>query len=417
MLAPDAGVWRNPDFIKLWVGSSISAIGSQVTVLAMPLVGVLVFGAGPAETGFLTAASLAPMLLFGLPAGAWVDRLQRRPVRIAADLGSAVVIGCVPLAGFLGVLRLEHLYVVAFTGGTLIIFSRLTISAILPALVGRRHLLEANSAMLTSFAVATIAGPALAGLLVQVVAPPIVLLLDAVSFVVSAAFFVTLREPPVPPRRVAGSSVRQEIGEGLRFLRRDAVLFRLTISIALANLAWYAVQAVLVPFATRDLQLSPAMLGLALGATGPASLLGALVAARSAHRFGLGPTLVASLVGEALSRVVLLAAGGPPVAATAVLGLSQAVFGFIAPLWDVNANSLRQSVTPQRLLGRVAAASSFVGMGTAPIGALLGGWTGEIAGARVALLAATIITLAAVACLWHPAVLQLRSPSDLAQAD
>ena len=105
--------------------------------------------------------------------------------------------------------------------------------------------------------------------------------------------------------------MRQEIGEGLRFLRRDAVLFRLTISIALANLAWYAVQAVMVPFATRDLQLSPAMLGLALGATGPASLLGALVAARSAHRFGLGPTLVASLMGEALSRVVLLAAGGP----------------------------------------------------------------------------------------------------------
>ena len=186
MLAPDAGVWRNPDFIKLWVGSSISAIGSQVTVLAMPLVGVFGLWRRTRRTGFLTAASLAPMLLFGLPAGAWVDRLQRRPVRIAADLGSAVVI-LLPLAGFLGVLRLEHLYVVAFTGGTLIIFSRLTISAILPALVGRRHLLEANSAMLTSFAVATIAGPALAGLLVQVVAPPIVLLLDAVSFVVSAA--------------------------------------------------------------------------------------------------------------------------------------------------------------------------------------------------------------------------------------
>lgn len=411
------GLWRNPNFMKLWVGGSVSTIGSQVTVLAMPLIAVLSFGAGPAETGLMTAAGFAPMLLFGLPAGAWIDRLPRRPIRIAADLGSALVVACVPLAGLLGALRLEHLYVVAFFGGTFAVFSRLTVSALLPRLVERSQLLEANSAMLTSFSVAQIAGPALAGLLVQVVAPPVVLLIDAASFLVSAGCFVMLREPPSPPRERAGSSVREEIAEGLAWLRADAALFRLTVSIGLANLAWFAVQAVLVPFATRDLGLSPALLGLALGVTGPASLVGATLAARSARRFGVGPTMVASLVGEMLSRVVLLLAGGPPLEAAAVLALSQGLFGFIAPLWDVNASSLRQSVTPQRLLGRVSAASGFVGMGTAPIGALLGGWTGEIAGPRVALLAAAVVTLAAVGCLLTSAVPQLRTPPAPAHAD
>jgi predicted MFS family arabinose efflux permease len=411
------GVWRNPDFLKLWLGGSISAIGSQVTVLAMPLIAVLSFGAGPAETGVMTAAGFAPMLILGLPAGAWIDRMRRRPVRIAADLASALVVGCVPLAGFLGVLRLEHLYVVAFLGGTLTIFARLTVSAMLPPLVGRNHLIEANGALMTSFSLAQIAGPALAGLLVQVVAPPVVLLVDATSFLVSAGCFVMLREPPSPPRERTGSSMGEEIVEGLRWLRNDAVLFRLTVSIGLANLAWFGVQAVLVPFATRELQLTPALLGLALGVTGPTSRLGAVLAARAARRIGLGPTLIVSLSGEFLSRVVLLLAGGPPLAAAGVVGLSQAIFGFIAPLWDVNANSLRQSVTPQRLIGRVTAASGFVGMGTAPIGALMGGWIGEIAGPRIALLTAACITLAAVGCLWSSPMPRQRTPPAPAHAE
>ena len=414
--ASEPGVWRNPNFLKLWLGGSISAIGSQVTLLAMPLIAVLSFGAGRPNR-VMTAAGFAPMLIFGLPA----RRLDRphapRPVRIAADLASALVVGVVPLAGIFGVLRIEHLYVVAFLGGTLTMFARLTVSAMLPPLVGRQHLIEANGALLASFSLAQIVGPALAGLLVQVVAPPVVLLVDAVSFLVSAACFVTLREPPSPHRERTGSGMGEEIVEGLRWLRNDAVLFRLTVSIGLANLAWFGVQAVLVPFATRELQLTPALLGLALAVTGPTGLLGAVIAARAARRFGLGPTLIVSLSGEFLSRVVLVLAGGPPLAAAGVVGLSQAIFGFIAPLWDVNANSLRQSVTPQRLIGRVSAASGFVGMGTAPMGALLGGWIGEIAGPRAALLTAACITLVAVGCLWRSPLPHLRTPPAPAHAE
>jgi len=406
--APSGGLWRNREFRKLWLGGLVSAVGSQVTALAVPLTAVLVFGAGPAETGLLTAAGFAPVLLFGLPAGAWIDRLRRRPVRIAADLGSAVLVGAIPAAAVLGVLRLEHLYLLTFLAGTCAVMARLAVSALLPTLVGRGQLLEANSALLTSFSLAQILGPSLAGVLVQVVAPPLALLADAASFLVSAACFGALREPPAPPRPTASANLLREIGEGLRWLRGDVVLFRLALSIGLANLAWYAVQAVVVPFATRDLALSPALLGLALAAAGPATLLGALLAAPAARRFGLGPTMVAALSGEALSRILLLLAGGPPMVAALTLALSQAVFGFIAPLWDVNANSLRGAVTPERLLGRVSAASVVIGGGSAPVGALLGGWVGEIAGPRAALLGAALVTFAAVACLLASPVPRVR---------
>ena len=408
-------LWSRPEFLKVWAASSISAVGTQVTVLAVPLTAVLVFGAGPAETGVLTAAGVAPMLLLGLLAGAWVDRLPRRPVRIAADLASAMVIVTIPVASLLGVLRLEQLYVVAFLAGCCAVFARIAVTAMLPALVGRQNLLEANSMLITSFSVSQIIGPSLAGVLVQIMSPPLALLADVASFLISGVGFLRVRvsEPPAPS--VARPGIRHEILEGLLWLRQEPILFRLTVSIGLANLAWYGVQAVVVVFATEELGLSPAMLGISLAAIGPTSLVGALVSARMARRLGLGPTLVISLTGEALSRVLLLVAGGPPLVAAITIGLSQALFGFIAPLWDVNSNSLRQTATPERLLGRVSAASSFVGVGMSPIGALLAGWIGQVAGTRIALLEATLVTLIAVLVLvWSP-VPRLRDAASAAQ--
>jgi MFS family permease len=408
----DRGVWSNREFLKMWLAGSVSAIGSQVTTLALPLVAVLLLNAGPAETGLLTAASLAPNLLLGLFAGVWVDRLPPRMIRITANALNAVVIAFVPLAGFIGLLQLETLYVTSFVAGTLTMFARLAQSALLPRVVSRRQLLDANGAVLGSFAFAQIVGPSLAGVLMQVVSPTAVLLVDAASFVFSAACYVVLREPPPAPSSTPRAGMLNEIGEGLAWLRGNEVLLRLTVTIGLANVAWFAVQAVMVPFATLTLGLSPALLGFALGVTGPFSLLGAVLAARIARQFGLGPTLVASLSGELLSRIVLILASGPPLAAASVVGLSQAIFGFIAPLWDVNSSSLRQAITPERLLGRVSAATTFVGLGAAPLGAVLGGYIGDLAGPRAALVAATAVTAVSVGLLLVPSVLRLRAPSS-----
>ncbi len=407
------GLWRNPEFLKLWLGSTISTIGSQVTVLALPLTAVLIFKAGPAETGLLTAAGIAPTFLFGLPAGAWIDRLPRRNIRIAADLASTVIVGSVPVAALANVLTFQHLYVAAFLAGIAAVFRRLSISAMLPALVGRENLIEANSKTVASFSIAQIAGPSLAGVLVQLLSAPIALVADAITFLISAVLGAQIRlTETISSTR--GASLWHEVVEGLVWLRGEPILFRLTLSIGLANLAWYGVQAIIVVYATRDLGLSPAMLGVSLGMIGPFSLLGALVAGAMARRFGLGLTMVLSLTGETLSRFILLSAGGPPIVAAIWLAVGQALFGFIAPLWDVNSNSLRQSATPERLLGRVSAASTFVGVGMAPIGALLAGWIGELAGSRMALLETALVTVIALAILVRSPVPTLRDPATFA---
>jgi MFS family permease len=406
-------LWHNREFLKLWLGSSVSVIGNQVTVLALPLTAVLMFGAGPAETGLLTATTTAPMVLFSLIAGAWIDRLPRRPIRITTDLLSALIIGSVPVMALTGVLKLEYLYVVTFLAGTCAVWSRLSVSTMLPPLVGTDNLVDANSRIIVSFSIAQIAGPSLGGVLVQLISAPLTLAADAASFLVSAVcvWRVKLREEATTDRKALWHEVR----EGLRWLRGEPVLFRLTVSIGLANLAWFGVQAIIVVYATRDLGLTPAMLGAAIGLIGPASLLGALLAGALARRFGLGPVLVASLCGEAASRVVLVMAGGPPWLAALTIGFSQLLFGFIAPLWDVNASSLRQSATPQRLLGRVSAAGAFVGVGMAPIGALLAGWIGESAGLRPALIFTAVVTLIALAVLVRSPVPGLRSAEAAAQ--
>ena len=404
-------LWRQPEFVKLWAGSSISLLGSQVTILAVPLAAVLIFQAGPGETGLLTALGVAPSLLFSLIAGVWIDRLPRRPIRIIADLLSAIIVGSVPVAAFLNALTLQHLYIATFLAGCSAVWSRLSVSAMLPDLVGRENLVEANSKTMVSVSVAQIAGPSLAGILVQLLSAPLALIADAMSFLVSALCISRVKLDERQHTAIQRKSLWREVVDGVVWLHHEPILLRLTVSIGLANLAWYGVQAIIVVYATRDIGMTPAMLGIALGVMGPASLVGALVAGHSARRFGLGPTLIVSLTGELLSRLVLLLAGGPPLIAAMVLGLSQVIFGFIAPLWDVNSSSLRQSATPARMLGRVSAATTVIGVGTAPIGALLAGWIGEVAGARVALLETAIVTLLSVVVLVRSPVARLRDAS------
>jgi MFS family permease len=397
-------LWRDANFRLLWLGSTVSTLGSQVTVLAMPLTAVLVFNAGAAETGLLTAAGQAPLLFFNLPVGAWIDRLPRRPVRVIANLASAATTVSVPVAALSGSLRVEHLYVVAFLVGFFSVWSRISMAAIVPGVVGRENLVEANGKMITGFTLSQIGGPALAGVLVQLLTAPVAMLADALSFVFSAVCVWNVRAAEPPRHSLEARSIWHDVFAGLAWLYSEPILFRLTLCIGLANLAWYGVQASIVLFATRDLGISPALLGVSVALLGPAALVGALVAPRVAARFGVGRTLVIALSGELLSRVLLVLAGGPPLVAAAVIGLSYLVFGFIATLWDVNANSLRQSATPEHLLGRAAGASTFVSVGMAPIGALLAGWIGEVASPRAALAETAVVTLIALALLMRSPV-------------
>src|SRR2546423_5385014 len=209
----------NNDFVKLWTGFTIARVGSQITVLALPLTAVLLLGAGATETGLLVAAQMLPSIVAGLFIGVWVDRLPRRPIMIWSDLGSAIVIASVPLAAALGALTLAQLYLVSFLGGMFAVWTDLARAAIVPSLVGRTRLVAANSRLQASSAVAQVAGPSLGGILVQVLTAPIAMLWDAVGFMVSAAFLATIRSPEAPRPRDAERSVWREITEGLRWVR------------------------------------------------------------------------------------------------------------------------------------------------------------------------------------------------------
>jgi MFS family permease len=402
---------RDADFMKLWTGFTIARVGSQITVLALPLTAVLLLGAGATETGLLVAAQMAPSIVAGLFIGVWVDRLPRRPILIVSDIASAIVIGSVPLAAALGALSLPQLYLVSFFGGAFAVSTDLARVAFVPALVGRARLVAANSRLQASNAVAQVAGPSLGGILVQTLTAPIAMLCDAVGFIVSALFIAAIRSPEVSRSRETERSVWHEITEGLRWVGQQPIVFRCITAIALANIEWFAVQAVLVVYATRELGLSPALLGVSLAVIGPLSLLGAALAGPLTRRWGLGPVMIAALFLETLSRLLLPFAGGTPVEAATVVALSQALLGLTVPLWAVSAVSLQQALTPEHLLGRVNAATRFVAFGVAPPAAFGAGVLADVVGIRTTLFASAVIVGLAFAYLLLSPVRRYRNPS------
>jgi MFS family permease len=404
-------LFSNHDFIKLWTGFTIARVGSQITILALPLTAVLLLGAGATETGFLVAAQMAPSLVAGLFIGVWVDRLRRRPILIWSDVGSAVVIASVPLAAALSSLTLAQLYVVAFLAGAFAIATDLARVAFVPALVGRPGLVTANSRLQASNAVAQVAGPSLGGILVQSLTAPIAMLVDALSFVVSAVFIAAIRTPEAPRSRETEASVWHEIREGLRWVRHQPIVLRSILAIALANIEWFAVEAVLVVYATRELGLSPALLGISLAVIGPLSLLGAGLAGPLTARWGLGPVMIVALFLETVSRLLLPFARGTPVEAAAILGLSQAILGLTVPLWVVSSVTLQQALTPPHLLGRVNSAARFVAFGVAPPAAIGAGIAADLFGIRVTLFASAVIAFLAFLYLLFSPVRRYKHPS------
>ena len=409
-----ASFWRDPEFLKLWSAFSVSSLGSQITVLALPLIAVLVLHAGATETGLLVAARTAGFAIPGPLLGVWVDRYRRKPLLLGANAASAVLIGFIPLAASFGALTMGQLYLISYLAGVSSQVTLLARQALMPTVVGRDRLVAANSATQGSAAVTQIAGPSLGGALVQALTAPIAIAFDALSFVVSFALLVTLRVDDVVHPRREGSRIWHEISEGFRFLRQQDVLFRSTVAITLANIEWFAVQAILVVYATAELRLSPALLGVALAASGPAALLGVALTAPLVSRFGLGRVLIGALVCEALSRLLLPFIAGPAITAAILLATTQALIGVMEALWNVGLSTLRQSVTPDRLLGRVGAAVNTIQWVVAPPAAIGAGILGDAIGLRPTLLLQGLIAVVAVVYLFASPIRAMRTAPQAA---
>ena len=325
--------------------------------------------------GLLSAFEFAPFLLLSLFAGVWVDRVRRRPVLIVADIGRAVILGSIPVASVLGVLRIEQLYVVGLLTGVLTVFFDVAYQAYLPVLVSREHLVEGNSKLEVSRSVAQIAGPGVAGALVQLVSAPIAVVVDAVSFVASAIFLLFIHTPEPAPVRRAGKdgSVWSELREGLAVVLGNPVLRSIAGCTATSNLFGNAVQAIYVLYVTRELGLQPAVVGLIYAVSGPGALLGAVIAGRLARQFGLGATILGSIALSEVANLLIPLAAGPTLVVTGMLMLGAFISGITNPVYNVNQVSLRQAITPDRLQGRMNASMRFIVWGTIPLGALLGG--------------------------------------------
>jgi MFS family permease len=387
-LWPSGGLWRHADFLKLWTGETISQLGTQVSQLAIPLTAILVLDASAFEVATVGTVYFLPFLLFTLPAGVWVDRLRRRPILIVSDLGRAAVLVSIPIAYFAGVLSLGQLYVAAFVAGTLTVFFDVSYQSYLPSLVRRDQLVSGNSALEVSRNAAQIAGPGVGGLLVGLLTAPYAVLVDAVSFVCSAVALVWIRTREPEPEPVEHPSMRRELGEGFRYLVHHRYWRPISITTASSNFFWTLGTSIILVYAVRTLGMSAELIGLVftLGSTG--GLVAAFTARRVSTRIGVGPAIVLSaiLFGPALVLVPLAPRSFP----VPVLVAAFVIAGAGAVLYNITAISLMQTLTPERLLGRLNASRRFIVWGTIPLGGLVGGaiaswlgltaalWTGAI---------------------------------------
>jgi MFS family permease len=375
-LLRESGVFR-----RYWGAHTVSLFGDQVSLLALPLVAVLVLDAGAAQMGYLTASALAPNLLFALHAGAWVDRRgRRRQTMIATDVGRAALLCTVPAAYVLDVLTLGQLYGVAFAVGALTVLFGVADASLFVAIVSRERYIEANSLLNGSRAFSFVAGPSVSGLLVQAFSAPGALLLDAFSFLGSGALLAGIRpdEPPPDPER-AGVLV------GLRWVARSPVVRATLLATATINFFNFVFFALFILYATRALDVSPGTLGLVLGVGAVGGLVGAAIAGPVMRKIGVGPALIAGCVLFTAPLVLVPLAAGSEAVVLTCLFLAEFGSGLGVMLLDISAGSIFAALIPHRLRSRVSGAYTFVNYGVRVVGSLAGGLLGSAIGLRPAL--------------------------------
>lgn len=388
-------------FALLWTGQTISSFGSHITSLALPLAALLLLRATPAQIGLLTALSTFPGLLLGLFIGVWIDRLPQRPLLIAADLGRALLLALLPLLAVLGWLHLGWLYLVTALVGLLNVAFEVASLTFLPTLLSPQELSTGNSRLGTSESLAEIAGPPLAGLLLQLLAAPIAILLDALSFLCSALCLGLLR---VPERShedqdvVEKSRLWRELYEGLWQLLHNPLLRALGGYICTQAFFGGAFAALYLIYAMQLFGANPLAYSVLVACGGVGALIGSLCATRCARRLGTGRTLIASALCFGLLTFCTPLASGPAPFIFALLAFSQLCGDCGFAIYSISEISLRQQIVPERLLGRINAGMHILSTGFMPLGALLAGLLSEAIGVRLTLLLGSSGIF--LACAW-----------------
>ena len=407
---------RDPGFLRLWAAETVSHLGSSVTGLALPVVAITLLHATPLQVAILNLADFLPFLLIGLIAGVLVDRLPRRMILIGGDIGRALLIATIPLAYLAGALTLAHLMLVGFAVGVLTVFFDVAYQAYLPSLIGREDLVEGNSKLELSRSGAGLIGPGLGGLLIDLLRAPVAMLIDALSFALSALLLSRIKErtseqelraaeqPAVPGTALPRTSMRTEIAEGLRFVFGHPALRTIGSATATSNLFSSIGGAAFMIFAINELKMSPALIGLAFSLGSLGGLTAALVADPLSKRLGVGRVIVLTVAfGGPFEAAIAFANPEADLINLTLIALAGFTMGGSGTIYNINQVSLRQALTPAAMAGRMNATMRWFVWGTMPIGSLIGGLIGETFGLRTAILVGGLgASLAFIPLLFGP---------------
>ena len=402
---------ENREFRRFWAGQIISLFGDQVTLLALPLIGVLLLRADARQMGYLLAAGLVPNLLFALHAGSWVDRNgRRRHVMIAADVGRAALLATIPVTSALGALTMAQLYVTAFLIGTLSVFFNVSYRTLFVSIVPRERYVEGNSILNSSRALSFVGGPSLAGFLMEVFSPFFALIADAASFLASALSLGSIApaEPPVE------HSAAGHLTAGARCILRSAIIRASLAATTTINFFNFVFQALFILYCTRALHVRPGTLGLVLGAGALGAVVGSAVTGRLVRRLGIGPAFVLGCVLFPLPLVLVPLAAGPDALVIGFLFAAEFGSGLGVMILDISAGSISAALVPDHLRARVAGAHMVVNYGIRPLGSLVGGVLGSAIGLRPTLWIATVGAIAGFLWLLPSPLLRLHTlhPAD-----
>jgi MFS family permease len=398
------GLNRNRDFLKLWAGETVSDLGTYIGVVSIGFAAVITLGASPLQMGMLVVVSNLPALLFSLLTGVWVDRVRRRPLMIASDLGRFVLLATIPIAAAVGTLRMAQLYVVIFASSMLDLIFGVSYRSYLPSIVPGEQLVAANSRLTASSSVAMISGWGLAGWIVQWLTAPFAIGIDAVSFLASALAIGLVRKPePAPELRAAEDTILSEIAEGGRFLFAERRLRAFGVAALVLGLSQGLLSTAFMLFLVNALGFKTGVLGVMFAAGGASALFASIVARRLGDRFGPGRAMVAGLALNSGGLGLIALAHGANGASTALVLAQQILSGFGVIIFGIHATSVIQAITPSAMLGRATASYRFVVTATLMIGALVAGLA-----TGTAWLRHTIAVSAAISCL--AAVLLAMSP-------
>ncbi|MFJ6217103.1 MFS transporter [Streptomyces sp. NPDC092296] len=407
---PTESLWQNRDFLKFWLGETLSLLGTQVTNLALPLTAIYSFDATDTQVGVLRFLQLAPYIGFALLFGVWVDRVRRRQVMIWTNLVRIVLIGAIPVLHWCHALNMPVLLVLACSIGMASVLFDVSWMPFVPTLVKKpEHFVAANAKMGVSSSASDVAGPGLAGVLVSVLTAPVALLVDAFSYVVSVTSLLLIRtreERPVPP---AKRHVLRELRDGLDWVFRRPILRWLALVGFCCNFSMITVWTMFLLYGTHDLEFSSSTLGAIFAVASVGGLIGAVLSSRVIARFPLGPTYFVCQTALLLGPVVIVLAGGPKPVMAALVTLSFFITYLGLGVANVIIVSLRQVTTPQSMMSRMTACFRTLLFGGGALGGLTAGLLSDAVGARNALIVAAVFSAAVVVALMLSPVSRLRS--------